>query len=103
MRVRVRVRVRVTAHVSLRLRTAVLLKVFSYRRERREPSCMSANSAAVPSRNWGTVRRPTTGGDGEPSERGWQSPISTSHAVVRLSMRAGAMLCSCRYHSSPAH
>ena len=28
---------------------------------------------------------------------GWQSPTSRSHVLARLPMRAGAMLCSCRY------
>ena len=41
--------------------------------------------------------RPTMGGDVVRAVRGWQSPMSTSHVFARLPMRAGAMLCSCRY------
>ena len=40
---------------------------------------------------------PTMGGDVVRAVRGWQSPMSTSHVFARLPMRAGAMLCSCRY------
>ena len=41
--------------------------------------------------------RSTMGGDAVRVVRGWQSPMSTSHVLARLPMRAGAMLCSCRY------
>ena len=37
------------------------------------------------------------GGDAVRVVRGWQSPMSTSHVLARLPIRAGAMLCSCRY------
>ena len=41
--------------------------------------------------------RSTMGGDAVRVVRGWQSPMSTSHVLARLPIRAGAMLCSCRY------